>query len=81
MVMAPLRVKPLKFREDFEVPVPSRRSAAQATGEPGQGRGLTPKPSRPAFPPFFVKILTAVFHCQKQWPVLKEIELIYLDRL
>ncbi|MFZ0050324.1 MAG: hypothetical protein WAK96_00985 [Desulfobaccales bacterium] len=34
-VMAPLRVKPLKYGEDFEVPVPSWRSSAEASGGPG----------------------------------------------
>jgi len=80
-IMAPLRIKPLKYWEDFEVPV--RPGALQRRPQANRVKAMDdPKTVSPRFfLTFFVKIVTAVFHCQKQGLVLKEIELIYLDRL
>lgn len=78
--MAPLRVKPLKFWEDFETAV--HPGAEQPKAQMSRVNTRAPQNClAPFFLDFFFQIWTAVFHCQNEGPVLKEIELIYLDRL
>ena len=71
--MAPLRVKPLKFRNDFETAVHPGAGQPQAQGS-REGLGRPQNRLVPLFLDFFFQIWTGVFHCQNEGPVLKEIE-------